>query len=194
MVIKMPFVDSLTVMLIGLAMGLALGAFYFFFRAREDEKMLNALIVPAFVVGLFDFMSGFLMSFTWPLPGAYDMLFGDPLLLFGLILVMTSVAYYKKMNLGLIPVLSLLLGIYVLVGAYTIVQMKTLETGNDEITAVGLYIFSGIGALLAPIAYIKPSSGNKYLYYAEWIILGIATVFALVIGYTGFNAHLQSPP
>lgn len=189
----MPFVDSLTVMLIGLAMGLALGAFYFFFKAREDEKMLNALIVPAFVVGLFDFMSGFLMSFAWPLPGAYNMLFGDPLLLFGLILVMTSVAYYKKMNLGLIPILSMLLGIYVLVGAYSIVDLK-LESGNDLITAMGLYIFSGIGALLAPIAYIKPTSGSKYLYYAEWIILGVATVFALIIGYGGYFEHLQSPP
>ncbi|EQD45294.1 membrane protein containing DUF981, partial [mine drainage metagenome] len=93
------FVDTLTVMLIGLAMGLALGAFYFFFRAREDEKMLNSLIVPAFVVGLFDFIAGFIMSFSWPLPGAYNLLFGDPLLLFGLIMIMTSVAYYKKMNL-----------------------------------------------------------------------------------------------
>lgn len=189
----MPFVDSLTVMLIGLAMGLALGAFYFFFRAREDEKMLNALIVPAFVVGLFDFVSGFLMSFTWPLPGGYNMLFGDPLLLFGLILVMTSVAYYKKMSIGLIPVLSLLLGIYVLVGAYSIVQLK-LESGNNLVTALGLYVFSGLGALLAPIAYIKPTSGSKYLYYTEWIILGIATIFALVIGYMGFHEHLASPP
>ncbi|EQD43391.1 membrane protein containing DUF981, partial [mine drainage metagenome] len=77
--------------------------------------------------------------------------------------------------------------------AGSIVQLK-LESGNNLITAMGLYVFSGIGALLAPIAYIKPTSGNKYLYYVEWIILGIATVFALVIGYIGYNSHLASPP
>ena len=193
----MTFVDPLAVMLIGLAMGTLLGAFYFFFAARGDKEQIKSLVVPAFGVGAFDLVSGFYMSFAWPMPAlgyTYNMLFGDPLLLFGLILIMAAFMIYKDMHLGLMPLLVLLLGIYVLVGAYSIVQLK-LESGQNLVTAMGLYLFDCIGAILAPVLYIKPSTGTgKTLYYVEWIILGIGTIFALVIGYLALNGHLASPP
>jgi putative membrane protein len=194
----MTFVDPLAIMLIGLAMGTAIGAFYFYFAARGNKEQIQSLIYPAIGIGLFDFISGFYMSFAWPMTGfgyAYNMLFGDPLLMFGLLLMISAIMVYKDMHLGLMPILALLLGIYVLDGAYSIVTLH-LEKGNDLITAMGLYIFDGIGAILAPIAYLKPqaNSANKYLYYLEWIILGIGTIFALVIGYMALNGHLASPP
>ena len=193
----MTFVDPLAVMLIGLAMGTLLGAFYFFFAARGDKEQIKSLIVPAFGVGVFDLVSGFYMSFAWPMTGfgyAYNMLFGDPLLLFGLILIMAAFMIYKDMHPGIMPLLVLLLGIYVLVGAYSIVQLK-LESGQNLVTSMGLYLFDGIGAILAPVHYLKPSTGTgKTLYYVEWIILGIGTIFALVIGYMALNGHLAHPP
>ncbi|MFG1519184.1 MAG: DUF981 domain-containing protein [Thermoplasmataceae archaeon] len=194
----MTFVDPLAIMLIGLAMGTAIGAFYFYFAARGNKEQIQSLIYPAIGIGFFDFISGFYMSFTWPMTGygyAYNMLFGDPLLMFGLLLMISAIMVYKNMHLGLMPILALLLGIYVLDGAYSIVTLR-LERGNDLITAMGLYLFDGIGAVLAPIVYLKPqaNSTNKYLYYLEWIILGIGTVFALVIGYMALNGHLASPP
>ena len=193
----MTFVDPLAVMLIGLAMGTLLGAFYFFFAARGDKEQIKSLIVPAFGVGAFDLISGFYMSFAWPMTGfgyAYNMLFGDPLLLFGLILIMAAFMIYKDMHPGIMPLLVLLLGIYVLVGAYSIVQLK-LESGQNLVTSMGLYLFDGIGAILAPVLYLKPSTGTgKTLYYVEWIILGIGTIFALVIGFMALNGHLASPP
>lgn len=183
------FIDSLAVMLIGLAMGLVIGAFYFFFKARGNEKQLESLIVPGFAVGFFNFVSGFIMSFTWPLPSGYNMLFGDPLLVFGLLMMASAYMLYRKMDLGLIPLLYSLLGIYVLVGAYAIVQY-TLESGDNLITAMGLYISSGIGAVIAPIAYLKTTTAARSLYYVEWIILGVAAVFALVIGYIALDEHI----
>ena len=193
----MTFVDPLAVMLIGLAMGTLLGAFYFFFAARGDKEQIKSLIVPAFGVGVFDLVSGFYMSFAWPMTGfgyAYNMLFGDPLLLFGLIFIMAAFMIYKDMHPGIMPLLVLLLGIYVLVGAYSIVQLK-LESGQNLVTSMGLYLFDGIGAILAPVLYLKPSTGTgKTLYYVEWIILGIGTIFALVIGYMALNGHLAHPP
>lgn len=196
----MPFVDPLTVMLIGLAAGTAIGGFYFFFAARGSTEHVKALVFPAAGVGIFNFISGFYMSFAWPFPGgvaAYNMLFGDPLLLFGLFLMIGAAIGYKDpkgFRFGIYPLLILLVGIYVLVGAYSIVQLN-LESGTDLITALGLYIFDGVGAVLAPIMYLNPEkASNKYLYYIEWLILGIGTVFALVISYMGLNEHLASPP
>ena len=193
---KMTFVDPLAVMLIGLAMGTFLGAFYYYFKATGNEEQIRSLVVPALAIGFFDFISGFYMSFAWPMTSfgtPYNMLFGDPLLLFGLLLMVSAVMVYKNMHLGMVPMLFLLMGIYVLVGAYSIVELK-LETGQDLITALGLYLFDGIGALLAPIAYIRPEGSRKSIYYVEWIILGIGTIFALVIGYMALNGHLAAPP
>ena len=183
------FIDSLAVMLIGLAMGTFLGAFYFFFRARGNEQQIHNLVFPAMAIGFFDFVSGYEMSFTWPLPSGYNMLFGDPLLLFGLLLIVSAVMIYKNASLGLVPLLFVLLGIYVLVGAYSIVQ-QNLETGENLITAMGLYLFDGIGAILAPVLYVRPEGNGRWLYYLEWVILGIGTIFALVIGYIALNGHL----
>ncbi|MEM0156051.1 MAG: DUF981 domain-containing protein [Thermoplasmataceae archaeon] len=193
----MTFVDPLAVMLIGLAMGTLLGAFYFFFSARGDKEQIKSLVIPAIGVGLFNIVSGFYMSFSWVMTGfatKYNMEFGDPLLLFGIVLLVSAVMIYKDMHLGLMPLLIMLVGIYVLVGAYNILDYS-MESGNDLITSMGLYIFDGIGALLAPVLYIKPTtSTGKILYYIEWIILGIGTVFALIIGYGAFNQHVGSPP
>lgn len=121
------------------------------------------------------------------------MLFGDPLLMFGLLTMVAMIMIHKNVHMGLVPLLFTLLGIYVLVEAYSMVQLK-LETGNDLITALGLYIFDGVAAILTPIAYLKPVGSKKYAYYTEWILLGIGTIFALVIGYMAINGHLASPP
>lgn len=193
----MVFVDPLAVMLIGLAMSTAIGAFYFFFAARGNYDQVKSLVMPAVIIGLFDVVSGFEMSFVWPLPPAYNMLFGDPLLLAGLVFIMAGAIGFRDPehpHWNILPLLVLFVGIYTLVGAYSIVQLK-LESGEDLFTSMGLYVFDGIGALLAPIMYFKPNtSSRKSIYYLEWIILGVGTVFALVIGYMALNGHLASPP
>ncbi len=195
----MVFVDPLAVMLIGVAIGTAIGAFYFYFAARGQYDQVKSLITPAIGVGAFNLVAGFYMSFAWPMVGpyAYNMLFGDPLLLFGLLMIIAAVMAYRdqqNFKLGIFPIMLFLLGIYVIVGAYSIVQYS-MESGNNMITAMGMYLADGIGALLAPILYLKPTTPTvKSLYYAEWIILGIGTVFALIIGYSAFNMHLGSPP
>ena len=194
------FVDPLAVMLIGLAMGTGIGAFYFYFAARGQKDQIESLVYPAVGIGFFDFISGFYMSFAWPMTvfgTKYNMLFGDPLLLFGLLLVIGAVMIHKNVKLGIMPLLSVILGIYVFDGAYSITALK-LETGQDYITSMGLFLLDAIGAILVPIVYFKPESGKsgvvKYMYYIEWIILGLGTIFALVIGYMALFGHLQSPP
>ena len=196
----MVFIDPLAVMLIGLAMSTAVGGFYFFFAARGSYEQVRSLVAPAIVIGMFDAVAGFIMSFSWPMTGfgtAYNMLFGDPLLLAGLILMMAGVVGYRDpehIHWNIVPLLILFVGIYTLVGAFSIVQLN-LEKGQNLITSMGLYVFDGLGAVLAPVMYLKPvNSTTRWLYYTVWIILGIGTVFALVIGSMALNGHLASPP
>ena len=182
------FIDPLTVMLLSLGMSALLLALYYF-RVGSGKKDISSLVVPAFILGLFNAVSGFLMSFTWPLPGSYNMLFGDPLLVLGLLMIAGSYMISKGMDVKALSLLGFLLGIYLLVGMIGITQFH-METGNDWLTATGLYGFSMLAAIFSPILYLKPKGSNRYAYYFEVFLLVVVMLLALLIGYMGFYEHL----
>jgi putative membrane protein len=182
------FIDPLTVMLLSLGMSALLLALYYF-RVGSGKKDISSLVVPAFILGLFNAVSGFLMSFTWPLPGSYNMLFGDPLLVLGLLMIAGSYMISKGMDVKALSLLGFLLGIYLLVGMIGITRFN-METGNDWLTATGLYGFSMLAAIFSPILYLKPKGSNRYAYYFEVFLLVVVMLLALLIGYMGFYEHL----
>lgn len=182
------YIDPLAMMLISLAMSTLIGSLYFLFLAMNRTKDTQQLLVPAIGIGFFDFVSGFLMSFTWPLPSSYNLLFGDPLMMFGLILIITAIGLYKGYEIKFNSIFLLFLGIYVLVESAGIVAYK-LEAGDDLLSAMGLYIIDGIAAVLAPILFVKPDRA-KYLYYLEFVLLILGTLVALFIGYEAIYGHL----
>ncbi|MEL9998551.1 MAG: DUF981 family protein [Thermoplasmata archaeon] len=186
------FIDSLAIMLIGLGSGLLLVALFVLFSALNKlEDLKEKLAIPAMGIGFFDFVSGFIMAFTWPLPGGYNMLFGDPLLFFGLLLFLGSYMFYKGKSPSWLTIFAFIIGIYVILGAYAMAADK-LETGANFLPAFGLYLSSGISALLSPILILKPVGAVKALYYLEFIILIVATFVALFIGYNALLEHLVS--
>ena len=184
------FIDPLTVMLLSLGMSALLLALYYF-KVGSGKKDISSLVVPAFILGLFNAVSGFLMSFTWPLPGSYNMLFGDPLLVLGLLMIAGSYMISKGMDVKVLSLLGFLLGIYLIVGMIGITQFN-LESGNDWLTATGLYGFSMLAAIFSPILYLKPKGSGKYAYYFEVFLLVVVMLFALLIGYMGLDEHLGS--
>ena len=62
-VIYMVFVDSLAVMLLGVGVSSVLIAMYMIMVAM-GKKQLSQIAVPAMVLGIFDAVSGFYMSFA----------------------------------------------------------------------------------------------------------------------------------
>ena len=182
------FIDPLTVMLLSLGMSALLLALYYF-KVGSGKKDISSLVVPAFILGLFNAVSGFLMSFTWPLPGSYNILFGDPLLVLGLLMIAGSYMISKGMDVKVLSLLGFLLGIYLIVGMIGITQFN-LESGNDWLTATGLYGFSMLAAIFSPVLYLKPKGSGKYAYYFEVFLLVVVMLFALLIGYMGLDEHL----
>ncbi len=189
---EMAFVDSLAVMLLGVGISSVLIAIYMIMVAM-GKKQLSQIAVPAIVLGIFDAVSGFYMSFAWPLPGAYNMLFGDPMLFLGLLLVMGGYMLYKNIDIKLLSIPGALFGIYVLIEAAAIVGSH-LESGVDLLSAMGLYVFAGLSALLSPLVYAGVKGNGKYAYYFLALLLVITAFMALFIGYAAIYAHLASPP
>ncbi len=187
----MGFIDPLAVMLLSLGVSAALISAFFYEAAKGMD--LKELVIPALIFGIFDFMSGFVMSEFWPLPGAYNMLFGDPIMILGMLLIAGSIMIYKGQNLRTLSIPGVMLGIYLFVESAAIVNFK-LESGDNLFAAMGLYIMSGISAVYSVILFEKPEKDKKYLYYIAFILLALTALIALFIGYEAIYGHLQAPP
>jgi len=191
----MVFIDPLCIMLVAVAASTGLIAIYLV-KAARGSKNIADLAIPGITIGMFDFISGFFMSFAWPFPGAvsaYNMLFGDPMLFLGLIMVAGSYMLYKHINLNILSFFGFLLGIYLFIESYAIVALK-LETGQNLLPAFGFYFLSALAAFLSPLIYLNPKKGGKSAYYFIAVLLVLVAFLAMFIGGIGIYGHLVSPP
>ena len=187
------FVDSLTVMLLALAASSAMIA-YFLIGTVRGKKDFADMAPAGFMLALFDFISGFYMSFFWPLPGPYNMLFGDPLLFLGMILLAGSFMLYKGFDIKILSMPGVFLGIYLFAETYGMVAFN-LEKGVDFLPAFGLYLLAAIASVASPLVYLDTKSRNgRMAYYFLAIMFILVAFIALFIGSAGIVAHLASPP
>ena len=190
----MVFVDPLTIMLVAVAASTYLIALYLY-RVAKGRRDFDDIAIASFFTGLFDFISGFLISFTWPFPGnlsAYNMLFGDPMLFLGIIMLAGSVMLYRKINPKVVSIPAFILGVYLLVETYAIPALG-LEPGAYFIPAFSLYLFATLSAIFSPVVYLDPKK-NAYAYYFVAALLIITALIAIFIGCGGIYEHLASPP
>lgn len=94
------FVDFLTLIMINLIAGVALLAYYIYKGINEKDQRPFAAGFGA--VGLLGMILGLVLTFTWPLPGSYNIGFGEATTLFGIIFLAAAVAISQGWNL--IPV------------------------------------------------------------------------------------------
>jgi putative membrane protein len=191
----MVFIDPLTIMLVAVAASAGIIALYII-KATLGKKNFSDLAVAGFAIGTFDFISGFFMSFLWPFPGAlsaYNMLFGDPMLFLGLIMLAGSYMLYKNIDVKVLSYFGFLLGIYLFIETYAIYVLG-LEKGVYFLPAFSFYLFSGLAAFLSPLVYANPKKGGKYAYYLLAAFLIIVAFLAMFIGGAGIYGHLTSTP
>jgi putative membrane protein len=77
------FIDYVSLMLINLAAGLALlGAYVYFGLGKSNQRRW----IPGFsVVGAIALVTGLHMTFTWSIPGSFNIAFGETTVLFGIL-------------------------------------------------------------------------------------------------------------
>ncbi|MEM3781496.1 MAG: DUF981 family protein [Candidatus Micrarchaeaceae archaeon] len=186
------FVDSLAVMLLGVAASLVFIAYYLLANL-EGKRTFSELAMPAFFLGVFDFASGFYISFFWPLPAAYNMLFGDPMLMLGLIMLSGSYAIYRGISAKPVSLLGFMLGIYLLAESYGIYAFS-LEPSQDMAVALSFYLVSSAAALLSPIVYLNPKGKGKAAHYLLTAIVIIAAFISIFLASASIISHLGAPP
>lgn len=133
-------------------------------------------------------MTGLHLSFTWPLPGSYNVGYGDTTTLFGVVFLATSIALWQGWDLVPVTVYAFFAGIDALIVGFRIWSLQL--TKEPLMSAVGFILagFSGLGAF----PFFMWFRENKSV---RWAVIAVLIVTAGLWAITFYGAlwgHLES--
>ncbi len=138
------FIDYLTLVLINLVAGLFIVAAYLFKGMDQEDQRPWA---TAFLgVGLISFITGLHISFTWPLPGAYNIAFGDTTTLFGVAFLIASLALWKGWSLTPASIFAFFAGISSFIFGLRIFNLQL--TQSPLVSMLG-FVLAGLAGILS---------------------------------------------
>ncbi|WP_437965173.1 DUF981 domain-containing protein [Sorangium sp. So ce260] len=177
------YINYLTLALVTAASALALGAVYLFrapaVGASEARRRSFALAFGA--PGLLLLITGLHIVLTWPIPGGYNIVFGEPLAYFGTLLVVGAPALWLGERLGPLLLLGAFGGFTNLVLAWVILRHGMTQ---NPALAAAMYGASGLGLLIAPAMERSTLARNA----AGALLAASAALFAL-FGYVAYMRH-----
>jgi putative membrane protein len=180
------FIDFLTLVMINLIAGTVLLAFYLWKGIEEtDQRPYAAAFLATGLVGL---ITGLQLSFTWPLPGSYNIAFGDTSTLFGVVFLATGIALSQGWNLLPVSIYAFFAGAEaILVGFVILSQQLTKE---PLFSAVGFILagVSGVGAF----PFFMWFKGNKAVRWLAVAILLVTAALWAVTFYGSLGGHMAS--
>ena len=203
----MAFIDDLamelfTLTLVGVVSIYMTGSVYMAYRhgVKDIEEVLRPGVFPLGVLGGAITVMGIYGEMTWPLPGSYNILFYDPYLILGLIILMIAVAIGLKQKLQFTGILALFGG---LIAIYYGINAYLDKMTSSPIAMLGLYIAFGLtGVFTFPTTLIYDSLPHKekvskiwtLILVIFWIGLVVSAVLAAVTAIEAVPQHLLSPP
>src|SRR5215216_5271954 len=178
------FVDYLTVMMVAVLAAAALTIAYglmFVEAPLADQKPWGWAFG---IVGLLLGATGLHMVLTWPLPGAYNIVMGEPALYFGLVLLGTAFAIRAGENLMPLAVLAFFGGIANI--SLSIAMLVHGLSRNPPLWALA-YAAIGVAAVLAPLVVHRV----RGLRWAPMVAGGLLAIGALIFALGGYGAYLE---
>lgn len=205
----MAFVDDLAIelfviSLVSVVSAYMTGSAYFSYRrngTKDVEEILKPGIFPLGILGSFIMIMGYYGEMVWPLPGSYNILFGDPFILLGLVITAIAVALGLKQKLQLVGVLAFFSGlIAIYYGANAYLQGMT----SEPLAMFGMYLAFGLtGVFTLPATLIydlfpsrkgEPGAIWTILLVIFWIGLIVSAFLAAFIATSAVPQHLLSAP
>ena len=179
------FIDYVPLMLINMAAGLVILASYIsrFSGNQQDRSWASAF----FIVGLVAVICGFHMSFNWPLPGSYNVAFGELSVLLGALFLGAGLSVALGWSLLPLGIYALLAGITAIVVGLRIINLKL--TQEPVISGVGFIVTGLSGILMPPAIYFYK---NRFLRLLVVILLIAGAFIWLRTGYKAYWSHLSN--
>ena len=165
------FIDYLTVVMINLVAGLFILAWFLWKGLdAQDRKPWAAAF---FGVGLLSFITGLHMSFTWPFPGGYNIIFGDTTTLFGLAFLVAALALWQGWDLFPASLVGFFAGIPAVIYGFRVINLGL--TQSPTISGLGFILAGVSGVLSAP--FLLWFKNNKVV---RWIAILVLLAAAAV--------------
>src|SRR5512140_3548076 len=144
------FIDFLPLLLVNMAAGLFILACYAFGeRARTNRPQW----APAFcITGLIASIGGFYIIFKFPLPGPYNIAFGEMSVLFGLLFLGGGWSISRAWSITPLAIYSLFAGAAAILIGVAIIQMKLTQT--PLLAGIGFILTGSAGVLLGPAIWV----------------------------------------
>lgn len=178
------FIDYVALMLVNLVAGFVLLAVQFF---RYHESNPKELIPGFLVVGFVATVTGLATIFSWPLPGSYNIPFGELSVLFGALFLGAGIALLKEWSLISLGIYAVLAGLAAVVVGVRVFNLKM--TNQPLLSGIGFILSGFSGFMTLPVYVYKKSQAVRII--AIVILLATAAIWAFT-GYGAYWAHLQA--
>ncbi len=202
------FIDELAYYLFGIAFAaflLAYLASVMYLSYRKDRmdmrSHLEDMSVPLGFLGGYLLVMGAISQMTWFLPGAYNILFYDPMVSLGLLLLIFAFSIKMKFKLQFTGFLALMMGIMTI---WYGINGYNLSLTKAPLEMLGMFVLYGLAGVFAfPVSVIMDRFpkhkrdmrlGWNTILVIFWILLVLAGISAIVIGGGAVSAHLAAPP
>jgi putative membrane protein len=173
------FINYITLMLINMVAALFLLAGYVYWGL--DSRNQKQWIAGFGIAGAIALITGLHMIFTWPVPGSFNIIFGEMSVLFGILFVGASLALAVGWELLSIAIYAFFAGAAAILIGLRIINLGLTRT--PFLSGIG-FILSGLGGVFAaPTLYLQR---NRNLRLIGAIVLVAA---ALIWAYTGYLAY-----
>ena len=180
------FIDYLTLVMINMVAGTALLAYYLW-RGLDDVDQ-RPYAAAFFGVGLVALITGLHLSFNWPLPGSYNVGYGDATTLFGTVFLITSLALWQGWNLIPVSIYAFFAGIdAIIVG----VRIYSLGLTKEPLLSAFGFILAGLGGVAAAPFFLW-FRNNRAARMAGVLLLLVTAALWAVTFYGALWDHLES--
>jgi putative membrane protein len=166
-------------MLINMVSGLVLLA-WFVFRGLDDADQ-KRWVAGFGISGLIALISGFHMSFTWPLSGSYNIPYGEFSVFLGFLLFGAALSLVLNWDLKLLGLYAFFPGL-----ASVLMGIRFIDLGLTKqpvLSGIGL-ILTGLGGVFAlPTLHWRHNRALRTI--GALVLLAAAIIWA----FTGYNAY-----
>jgi putative membrane protein len=180
------FIDFLTIVMINLVAGSVLLAYYLW--KGLDEKDQRPYAAAFFITGLVGIVTGLELAFTWPLPGSFNVGYGDAATLFGAVYLATGIALSQGWDLIPVTIYSFFAGIDAILVGLTLYADKL---GQEPFVAAVGFVLAGLGGVFA-FPFMQWFRNNKAVRWIAIIVLLVTAGIWAVTYYTALWAHMTA--
>ncbi len=178
------FIDYLTLIMINLVAGTALLAYYIYFGLDAPDQRPYAAGFG--IVGLLGLVLGLALSLTWPLPGSYNVGYGEATTLFGAVFLGTGIALSQGWDLLPVAIYAFFAGVDAIIVGVRIISLGL--TKEPVISGVG-FIVAGLGGL-ASAPGLRMIRKNKTLRLIGALLVLASAIIWAVTFYGSLWSHM----